>query len=104
MTTIDQPAGDDIVAAFQIENEPLRGRVARLGGLIDEVLTRHAYPEPVAAMLGFNPSKGLYGTTALIIAYIVLPVTIKIIAAPLIWFIRIEAERGSVRDEWRRRA
>ena len=58
---------------------------------------------PVAAMLGFNPSKGLYGTTALIIAYIVLPVTIKIIAALLIWFIRIEAERGSVRDEMFRR-
>jgi Na+/melibiose symporter-like transporter len=54
---------------------------------------------PVAAMLGFNPAKGLYGTTALIIAYIVLPVLIKIIAALLIWFIRIEAERGSVRDE-----
>ena len=50
-------------------------------------------------MLGFNPAKGLYGTTALIIAYIVLPVVIKIIAALLIWFIRIEAERGSVRDE-----
>jgi Na+/melibiose symporter-like transporter len=54
---------------------------------------------PVAAMLGFNPAKGLYGTTALIVAYIVLPVLIKIIAALLIWFIRIEAERGSVRDE-----
>jgi Na+/melibiose symporter-like transporter len=54
---------------------------------------------PVAAMLGFNPAKGLYGTTALIIAYIVLPVGIKIIAALLIWFIRIEAVRGSVRDE-----
>ncbi|MEA2806249.1 MAG: glycoside/pentoside/hexuronide:cation symporter, family, partial [Rhodospirillaceae bacterium] len=54
---------------------------------------------PVAAMLGFNPAKGLYGTTALIVAYIVLPVVIKIIAALLIWFIRIEAVRGSVRDE-----
>jgi glycoside/pentoside/hexuronide:cation symporter, GPH family len=54
---------------------------------------------PVAAMLGFNPAKGLYGTTALIIAYIVLPVMIKIGAALLIWFIRIEAVRGSVRDE-----
>jgi hypothetical protein len=50
-------------------------------------------------MLGFNPAKGLYGTTALIIAYIVLPVMIKIGAALLIWFIRIEAVRGSVRDE-----
>ena len=54
---------------------------------------------PVAAMLGFNPASGQYGTTALIIVYIVLPVLIKIIAALLIWFIRIEAERGSVRDE-----
>jgi GPH family glycoside/pentoside/hexuronide:cation symporter len=54
---------------------------------------------PVAALLGFNPAKGLYGTTALIIAYIVLPVMIKIVAALLIWFIRIEAVRGSVRDE-----
>jgi Na+/melibiose symporter-like transporter len=54
---------------------------------------------PVAAMLGFNPAKGMYGTTALIVAYIVLPVLIKIVAALLIWFIRIEAERGSVKDE-----
>jgi len=54
---------------------------------------------PVAAMLGFNPAKGLYGTSALIVAYIVLPVVIKAAAALLIWFIRIEAERGSVRDE-----
>ena len=54
---------------------------------------------PVAAMLGFNPAKGLYGTTALIIAYIVLPVLIKIVAATLIWFIRIEAQRCSVKDE-----
>ena len=53
----------------------------------------------MAALLGFNPAKGLYGTTALIIAYIVLPVMIKIGAALLIWFIRIEAVRGSVRDE-----
>jgi GPH family glycoside/pentoside/hexuronide:cation symporter len=54
---------------------------------------------PVAAMLGFNPAKGLYDTTALIIVYIVLPVVIKVIAALLIWFIRIEAQRGSVKDQ-----
>jgi molecular chaperone Hsp33 len=52
VTAIDHPIADDLVAAFQIENEPLRGRVARLGGLIDEVLTRHAYPQPVADLLG----------------------------------------------------
>ena len=54
---------------------------------------------PVVAMLGFNPERGEYSTTALVIVYIVLPVVIKIIAAILIWTIRIEAERGSVRDE-----
>src|SRR5262249_53513204 len=32
---------------------------------------------PVAAMLGFNPAKGLYATSALVVAYIVLPVLIK---------------------------
>ena len=54
---------------------------------------------PVAALLGFNPSKGHYSGDALIIVYIAVPVAIKVIAALLIWFIRIEAERGSVRDE-----
>ncbi|MDP2376650.1 MFS transporter [Reyranella sp.] len=59
---------------------------------------------PVAAILGFNPARGLYDTTALIFVYIVLPVAIKIIAALLLWFIRIEAERGSVRQELTGRA
>lgn len=54
---------------------------------------------PVAALLGFNPSIGLYSAGALIFVYIAIPVTIKIIAALLIWYIRIEADRGSVRDE-----
>jgi molecular chaperone Hsp33 len=43
---------DDLVAAFQIEGLPVRGRVVRLGAAIDEILTRHAYPEPVANLLG----------------------------------------------------
>ncbi|MBV8193543.1 MAG: MFS transporter [Alphaproteobacteria bacterium] len=54
---------------------------------------------PVAAMLGFNPARGHYDTGALIVAYIVLPVLIKATAALLIWFVRIEAQRGSVREE-----
>ena len=52
-------------------------------------------------MLGFNPSSGQYDTSALVFVYIAVPVLIKIAAALLIWFIRIEAERGSVRDEFR---
>ncbi|HEX9328883.1 MAG TPA: MFS transporter, partial [Reyranella sp.] len=59
---------------------------------------------PVAALLGFNPSRGQYSGTALIFVYIALPVAIKIAAALLIWFIRIEAERGTVRDELMGRA
>jgi molecular chaperone Hsp33 len=43
---------DDLVAAFQIEGWPVRGRIVRLGAAIDQVLTRHDYPEPVAALLG----------------------------------------------------
>lgn len=45
-------SADDIVAPFQIETQPVRGRIARLGPAIDEILTRHAYPEPVANLLG----------------------------------------------------
>jgi len=45
-------APDDLVGAFQIEGEPVRGRVARLGPAIDEILTGHNYPEPVANLLG----------------------------------------------------
>jgi molecular chaperone Hsp33 len=43
---------EDLVAAFQIEGWPVRGRIVRLGPAVDEILTRHAYPEPVANLLG----------------------------------------------------
>ena len=43
---------DDIVAAFQIEAQPVRGRIARLGPVIDDILSRHEYPDPVANLLG----------------------------------------------------
>ncbi len=47
-----QAAPDDLVAPFQIEGEPVRGRVVRLGPAIHEILSGHAYPEPVANLLG----------------------------------------------------
>ncbi|WP_419317424.1 Hsp33 family molecular chaperone [Caulobacter sp. ErkDOM-E] len=50
--TTAMPALDDIVSAFQIEGLPVRGRLVRLGAAVDEVLTRHDYPEPVANLLG----------------------------------------------------
>ena len=41
-----------MVAAFQIEGWPVRGRIARLSSVVDDILNRHAYPEPVANLLG----------------------------------------------------
>ena len=46
------PLPDDRVGAFQIEGEPVRGRIARLGPAIDAILKAHDYPEPVANLLG----------------------------------------------------
>lgn len=43
---------DDFVAPFQIENEPARGRMVRLGAVVDDILSRHDYPMPVARLLG----------------------------------------------------
>ncbi len=46
-------AGDDFVASFQIEDEPVRGRIARLGdGTLDPILKRHDYPRWAAHLLG----------------------------------------------------
>ena len=43
---------DNVVTPFTIEGAPVRGRLARLGDAIDEILTRHDYPEAVANLLG----------------------------------------------------
>ena len=43
---------DDLAAPFQIENQPVRGRLVRMGASIDEILTRHDYPPAVANLLG----------------------------------------------------
>ena len=45
-------AADDLVQPFQIEASALRGRLVRLGSVVDTIVTRHAYPDPVAALLG----------------------------------------------------
>lgn len=42
---------NDLVQPFQIESSHLRGRMVRLGTEIDTILTKHAYPEPVARFL-----------------------------------------------------
>jgi len=49
--TTDFPV-DDLVAGFQIEAWPVRGRMVRLGAVVDDILKRHEYPDPVADLLG----------------------------------------------------
>jgi len=43
---------DDGVLPFAVEALDMRGRIARLGPALDTILTRHAYPAPVAKLLG----------------------------------------------------
>ncbi|WP_180898293.1 Hsp33 family molecular chaperone [Martelella soudanensis] len=44
-------AGDDMVVPFQVDALDVRGRTVQLGPLLDKMLARHAYPEPVARLL-----------------------------------------------------
>lgn len=53
----DVNGGDDLIQPFQIhgfgtDGPVLHGRMARIGPLIGDLLDRHDYPEPVAALLG----------------------------------------------------
>jgi molecular chaperone Hsp33 len=43
---------DDAVIPFEVSALDLRGRLARLGPALDELLVRHHYPAPVAKLLG----------------------------------------------------
>lgn len=43
---------DDIVVPFHLVASRMSGRVVRLGGVVDDILTRHAQPEPVSHSLG----------------------------------------------------
>ena len=52
----DSPT-DDLIQPFQLDSgeageAKLTGRMARLGPVVDDVLGRHDYPEPVARLLG----------------------------------------------------
>jgi molecular chaperone Hsp33 len=44
-------AVDDIVLPFAVETLSTRGRLVRLGSAIDQLLKRHAYPEPVSKLV-----------------------------------------------------
>lgn len=44
-------AGDDHVLPFHVEALDARGRAVQLGPMLDTILSRHDYPEPVARLL-----------------------------------------------------
>ena len=51
MTFGSQIAWDDTVLPFQLDRADIRGRVARLDGLLNHILRQHAYPAPVEALI-----------------------------------------------------
>jgi molecular chaperone Hsp33 len=48
---LPQQALPDAVMPFQLENGLLRGRLVRMSSVLDEMLAKHGYPEPVAKLL-----------------------------------------------------
>lgn len=51
MTLGQKIAWDDTVLPFQLDLSDIRGRIARLDGVLDEVLAQHDYPAVVEAMV-----------------------------------------------------
>jgi molecular chaperone Hsp33 len=45
-------SADDTVLPFEVAALDLRGRVVRLGPVVNEILSRHDYPAPVSRLLG----------------------------------------------------
>ena len=51
MTIATKLAWDDTVLPFQLDASGIRGRVARLDGVLDQVLKQHAYPSVIEALV-----------------------------------------------------
>ncbi len=51
MTLGQRLAWDDTVLPFQLDHADIRGRVARLDGVLDAILKQHDYPPPVEALI-----------------------------------------------------
>ena len=51
MNEINQIAWDDNILPFQLDRSDIRGRVVRLDGVLDHILTRHDYPPVVSALV-----------------------------------------------------
>ena len=51
MTLSSQIAWDDTVLPFQLDRSDVRGRVARLDGVLDQILAQHDYPPLIEALV-----------------------------------------------------
>ena len=51
MTQGNKIAWDDTVLPFQLDASDIRGRVARLDGVLEGILRQHDYPEKVEALV-----------------------------------------------------
>lgn len=49
---VSDSGADDSSLPFSVEPLDVRGRLARLGPAIDQILSKHAYPAPVARVVG----------------------------------------------------
>jgi len=48
---VARDVADDTSLPFQVASLDVRGRIVRFGGLLDEILVAHNYPEPVSVLL-----------------------------------------------------
>ena len=51
MSTATEITWDDTVLPFQLDRSDIRGRVARLDGVLDQVLKQHNYPPAIEALV-----------------------------------------------------
>ncbi|MCV2867395.1 Hsp33 family molecular chaperone HslO [Defluviimonas sp. WL0002] len=51
MTSLSQIVWDDTVLPFQLDRSDIRGRVARLDGVLERILRQHDYPAAVEALV-----------------------------------------------------
>ncbi len=45
-------AGDDAILPFQVGEAAVRGRIVRLGGALDSILSAHQFPDAVSELMG----------------------------------------------------
>jgi molecular chaperone Hsp33 len=51
MSLVEDGAEDDVIVPFSVSSLDVRGRTGQFGAVIDTILARHAYPQPVAQLL-----------------------------------------------------